>query len=109
MSQRERARPGPVGEISAKRQIDTAALVYEAFNLLRAPEYKDCPSSFPIQVANGSPREQCYATLRMIVIGRYPYYLVLAESLKARAFNVPQDPMVSHECGTTMGNQSGIS
>ena len=28
---------------------------------------------------------------RMIVIGRCPYYLVLAESLKARVFNVPQD------------------
>jgi hypothetical protein len=27
----------------------------------------------------------------MIVIGRYPHYLVLAESLKARVFNIPQD------------------
>lgn len=26
----------------------------------------------------------------MIVIGRYPHYLELAESLKARAFNIPQ-------------------
>ena len=55
------------------------------------PEYTECSSSCPIQVANGGPREQCCATLRMIVIGRYPYYLVLAESLKARVFNIPQD------------------